>query len=263
MLTDTDYQALSRLVDGEIAGSERTRLLERIAREPELSEAYSRLNAMARSVNSAVDAALGDFSQRAHLTLVQAGQPAAPAAPSSATERPSSETESDRAPGRRVFAGRSAAWGMAASIAVVGGLLLSVGSGERSVGIMDSQGALANALESIPSGGDWAELENGMRFRGVLSFPTEGGHWCREYLLQDTAGAASRGVACRSDSGSWHAEISVAQNSILSEGQYRPAGAQDNDLVGDFIAAHATGIPAGAREEQALLRSGWQRAQER
>jgi hypothetical protein len=259
MLTDTDYQALSRLVDGEIAGSERTRLLERIAREPELSEAYSRLNAMARSMNSAVDAALGDFSQRAHLKLVQAGPPIAPAAPATAP----SATESAKAPGRRVVAGRSAAWGMAASIAIVGGLLLSVGSGERTMGTMDSRGALASALESLPSGGDWAELENGARFRGILSFPTEGGHWCREYLLQDAAGAASRGVACRGGSGSWHTEISVAQNSILSEGQYRPAGAGDSDLVGDFIDAHATGIPAGAREEQALLRSGWQRAQER
>ncbi len=111
------------------------------------------------------------------------------------------------------------------------------------------------ALDTQPSGSDWAALGDGRELQPVLTFPHEDGSWCREYLLR--GGSADwRSVACRQE-GRWVTQAAGLESFLDRSDAYRPAGADDSASVAVFISQNAADIALGFDEEQALIARDW------
>jgi hypothetical protein len=99
-------------------------------------------------------------------------------------------------------------------------------------------------------------LSDGRALRPVLSFQSNTGSWCREYLLAD-GDSSWHGVACRDKNGWTTAVLTTTQLPASSE-DYRPAGAGDAADIADFIDRNAAGIPLDARQEAEIIARSWQ-----
>lgn len=229
-----DDEILSAFIDGELAVDQLTSTRARLLAEPRLRARYDRLKCVDERLRGALHAAGGD-SVPEHIRQLLTPEEA--------------ETGS-------LATMRRAGWGLAiaATILAVSGQLLN----PQWRNADDNRDAeIASILEMTPSrGSGWESLPGGDTLRPVLSFRSNSGTWCREYLLRADDGAW-RGVACREDR-VWRTRvISDVGEREFAEDRYRPAGAGDSDSITTFIDRHAADVPLSAREEAALIDSEW------
>ncbi|MEP1596020.1 MAG: hypothetical protein ABJK20_15645, partial [Halieaceae bacterium] len=153
---------------------------------------------------------------------------------------------------------RRAGWGfaMAASVMAAAGLLMFQNSGQLAGDYEEQDAQFASAIDnSVSRGAGWDVLEDGSRFRPVLSFKAYDGSWCREYLLESEE-SAGRGVACLND-GNWKTQVFSAQAMPGQHTEYRPAGSSDSDVVARFVADNANSVALGAEEEGSVIANDW------
>jgi hypothetical protein len=242
-ITDKDFEQLSQLVDGELSSEAARELRERLEREPALRAVWKDL----QGINAELRQRFGGAGARVPAT-VRALFP---------DEKPV-RGAGDNA-GARVlrFPTRHVRWSgaLAASVALACavGLLWSDSD-------VPARADLDTVLDSRSSGSGWHTVADGRAVQPVLSFPAEGGGWCREFLVRDadTGTAVQRGVACRDNtSGDWRTEVLAAAPAPGSANAYRPAGAGDRAEVDHFIRDRAVDIPLDAAQEQDLIDSAW------
>lgn len=232
-ITEQDYQLLSQYLDHELSLPANRELEQRLTTEPQLQAALQQLQATDERLKSTFAAEeLKNVPSRIVAMLEKA--------PSNVVSMPQ----------RRV-----ANWGfaLAASLVVAtSAVLLS----QQEQGIAGADPLLAASLEQASSRGDgWDTLEDGRQFRSVLSFHSNNGHWCREYLLSAEQ-AGWHGVACRKN-GHWAHEVQVAATLTDSSAQYRPAGASESTQIADFIDRNAADIALDSDQEAALIARQW------
>lgn len=234
-MNDNDTELLSRYIDGELNDTETARLQSRLHSEPELVAALQSMQAVNNRVRDAFE-----------YTAV------APVRVTSLLEKSSGNVVAF--PSRE----RSTGWGfaIAASVMAAAGLLMFQTSGQLTGDYAEQDAQFAELIDNGASrGAGWDTLQDGSRFRPVLSFKTNNGKWCREYLLESYT-SAGRGVACL-DNGNWVTQVFSAQAVPGTQTEYRPAGAVDADVVAQFVADHAGNIALGA-EEAEVIATGWQ-----
>ncbi len=229
-----DDETLSAFIDEELAIDEMAAVRARLLAEPNLRARYDRMKRVDERLQREFEP-IGTDAVPQHIR--QMLEPEAAEAGSLATMR-------------------RAGWGLAiaATILAVSGQLLN--PQWRSAD--DNRDAeIADVLEVTPSrASGWESLPGGDSLRPVLSFRSDTGTWCREYLLR-AADGAWRGVACR-EGRVWRTRvISQVSAQEFTEDRYRPAGAGDSDSVATFIDRHATDLPLSAREEAALIDAEW------
>ena len=114
--------------------------------------------------------------------------------------------------------------------------------------------ALHAALQEQPSG--TSVNVNGDTLRPLLSFRTDDGRYCREFVLTaDTR--RRRAVACAAANG-WRVQASSTMNPATGDAQgYVPASGDSQGAVADFVDTHMAGIPFDHARERALIASGW------
>lgn len=230
-MKEPDTELLSRYLDGELPADEAQALRRRLLADPELRAQYDRLRQLDQAVKQAF-AQPGIDAVPAHVTRMVANAPVR------------------RAVGRH--------WGLAvaASLVAAAGLLLSNGW-QPSLQQFAEDAQLAGLLEATPSrAADWDLLPDGREVRPVLSFRSNSGAWCREFLLAD-GGASSRGVACR-EGGVWHTVVLSPEPLSRSSDEYRPAGAAQADDVAAYINDNAADIPLSPQQEAELISRRWQ-----
>ena len=233
---EKDTELLSRFIDGELNGSETAGLQSRLQSEPELVAALQSMQAVNNRVRDAFE-----------YTAV------APARVTSLLEKSSGNVIAF--PSRD----RAAGWGfaIAASVMAAAGLLMFQNSGQLTGDYTEQDAQFANLIDGgISRGTGWDLLEDGSRFRPVLSFKANNGDWCREYLLESDT-SAGRGVACFDD-GNWVTQVFSAQAVPGTNTEYRPAGSVDSDKVAQFVADNASNVALGAKEEAEVIAGGWQ-----
>jgi putative transcriptional regulator len=124
-----------------------------------------------------------------------------------------------------------------------------------------AQGALQDALETLPSGPETAASLDGRSLRlGIkMTFEDQSGVYCRQYQVKMPPSESYSGVACRTGA-EWAVRIqallppaskAVERTSPADSG----AGAAMDAVVGAWIA----GNPVVGDEEVALMRIGWRR----
>jgi hypothetical protein len=238
ILTEQDHQLLSQFVDGELSPQAACDMEQRLASEPALSARLEALSALDHRLKSAFANPQLE-SVPGHITSLLSPTPAR------------------ILPWRQR---RSSGWGyaIAASLAVaVCGTLVSQWERDSGQAGEQMEHSLAQALEQLPSSGSaWAQLADGSKIRPVLSFRSQSGEWCREYLVADTV-TTWHGVACRGQQG-WTNSVIAETTLTIGPGEYRPAGADETDSVATFIARQSADIPLGADEETTLIECGWQ-----
>lgn len=229
-MKDQDFELLSQYLDGELDIFTSRKLQQRITEEPELRATLKQLQAQ----NADVQAAFTGTDQ-------------APAHVSSLL-KPSSNVVAlpPRSP--------RPAWqyAVAASLVAAAGLLLTPDWQQTPAG----DAMLATVLEQAPSmSSGWESLEDGRQVRPVLSFKGGDGQWCREYLVS-TSEQASRGVACRDNTG-WNTVVIAATQIPGSANDFRPAGSADAEVIANYISENADGIALSASEEAEKIAGHW------
>jgi hypothetical protein len=237
-VSQQDYELLSQYLDGELPG--KSDLEQRLAAEPELRAVLERMQAQDSRLHSAFNKADVEHVPASITRLLQP-------VPADVLARPRRATP---------------AWGyaLAASLAVAvcGTLLSQWGEQGSHGGTAGLDSALAAALENTPSSGsDWLALPDNRAVRPVLSFQSNNGQWCREYLLSN-AGSHWHGVACRTSNDGWANGILAATGPSGSASEYRPAGAANPEQVSAYIELQAGGIPLSAEQEKQLIEQHWQ-----
>jgi len=239
-ISESDFEQLSQLLDGELDKPGQQHLEQRLALEPELASAWRQL-------------------QTVHATLRQAYAGSKTSTVPSSVRCMLDGEKSARDSADKVvplFSPRRL-WpaALAASLVLAVSIALLPGNESQSQG--GAGLTLAAALESLPSGDAWHMLEDGRRMQPVLTFPRNGEGWCREYLLRDENGTRTqRGVACRS-AGDWHTEVLAQGTFPQSSHEYRPAGAGSHDAVEQFIRKNAADIPLDASQEEVIMQGHW------
>ncbi len=242
MLTEQDTQLLSQYVDDELPGNAARDLEQRLAAEPPLRAELARY----RELDSQLQRAFAGPQFETVPRHVAAMLDPAPAHVTALPRRPASRWP----------------YALAASLAVaVGGALLAQWDRGTDAARVYSEGrvdhSLAQALEQVPSSGaDWTALPDDRKVRPVLTFRSDGGSWCREYLVADARGSW-HGVACREEQ-HWNNTVITRAKLVIGPGEYRPAGAANPRPVSAYIDSHSADIPLGADQEAALIARGWQ-----
>lgn len=240
-MTDQDLQLLSQYLDGELDDSAASGLEQRLLEDTALQAEFQRLQALDSQFKQAFRARGTDSVPPRIAAML--------GAPSSNVVR-----FPQRSRPRWQFA-------VAASVAAICGILVSQSlqfSGEDSPNLLRRDVLLSAALEVTPSMAEgWTTLADGRELRPVLSFPSTGGSWCREYLLSK-AETDWRGVACRGADGQWVTQA-IGSEAFLNPGDaYRPAGTNNSDKVAAFIGANAADIALSARQEAEVIANRWQ-----
>lgn len=238
-VTERDFELLSRYVDRELPANERRQLDRRLATEASLAAALAGLQALQNQLQEAYNGLEKEPVPARTVALLQ----------------PRSSANVVQMPRRRAMGWRFA---LAASLVVAASATLLTRWDQHPTGPASGVDAmLAHALENVPSGGTgWETLADGREVRLVLSFRSQAGNWCREYLAAGAEGNF-HAVACRGDNGWTTAVLSVTELPGSGE-EYRPAGALDDQAVVDFVELNAAGIPLDARQEADLLARKWQ-----
>ena len=238
-VTEQDYELLSRYLDQELPSVDRELLDQRLEAEPELAAELAGLQALQGRLNKAYSGVDGSIPQRIVSLLRYETARIVPL------------------PRKRLVD-----WGfaLAASVVVAASATLITQWSPQSAqpaGTAGAEAMLALALENSPSrGSGWETLADGRNVRPVLSFQSNTGNWCREYLIADSDGSW-HAVACRGDSG-WVTKVRSETDLAGSAQEYRPAGAMDTDEVSGFISLNAADIPLDAGQEAELIDRKWQ-----
>ncbi|WP_343525874.1 anti-sigma factor [Sphingomonas sp.] len=142
-----------------------------------------------------------------------------------------------------------APWRSAAAMAacLVVGVLVGRGVDRGPIAATDhglyASGALAQALDHQPSGGDGA-------VRIAVSFRSQGNHYCRVFQS-----AAADGIACRRDD-RWALERTLPGSAPAAKGGYAQAGSSDAALMAE-AQDMMVDMPLDAEQEQAALAAEW------
>ena len=235
-MNDTDTELLSKYIDGELNAIETEALEGRLAEDTELRASLASMQAINSRISHAFD-----------------GTAVAPSRVTDLLERKTGNVVAF--PIRE----RAAGWGfaVAASLMAASGLLMFQNSGQLAGEYPQQDTRIAGLINNEASRGDgWDTLEDGSRFRAVLSFQSRSGEWCREYLLQSDS-IAGRGIACRTGE-NWVTQVFSSQDVPGSATEYRPAGADDADAIARFMADNADNVALGAEEEARLIARDWQ-----
>lgn len=121
-------------------------------------------------------------------------------------------------------------------------------------GLLRAGGALQTALEATPSQGFDAQ-QGGGAVAVVQSFVDLEGHFCREYLTRPASG---HGVACRAGDGRWAVMVHVTEGGEPKQAaDFRPAGAEQNQLIDGYVHQIMKGDALPPDVEQAALASHW------
>lgn len=239
-ISESDFEQLSQLLDGELDTPGQQHLEQRLALEPELASAWRQL-------------------QTVHATLRQAYAGSNTATVPSSVRCMLDGEKHARDNADKVVPLFSARKLLPAALAASLVLAVSIAllPGNESQPQVGAGLTLAAALESLPSGDAWHVLEDGRRVQPVLTFPRNGEGWCREYLLRDDdSELAQRGVACRS-AGDWHTEVLAQGTRAQSNHEYRPAGAGSHEAVEQFIRENAADIPLDTNQEELIIQRHW------
>lgn len=227
-MNDRDFELLSQYLDGELDELSTRRMAQRLESEPALRDIFKEMVTLDQQLQQLLGS--GD-KVPAHVAELLRGN----------------------APARRSVSRRPLPYAIAASLAAIGGLLLTLQLQTSS----PSGPSVAEVLEITPSMADgWQPLADGKRVRPILTFRDVDGAWCREFLM-DNHGQGSRGVACR-DQGQWETRIAVAADLPAGGEMFRPASSADVDAVADYTARRADGIALSSREESELIAGDWQ-----
>jgi anti-sigma factor RsiW len=252
MLTEQDLEQLSQYVDGELPAAERTHLERRLAGEPELA---GQLQAM-RNLNTTLRSVMLDRSVVPDDILESIARESAAEQPGG-RQATTAKVLAFPAPAPAAAPTRARYWPVAAAasvLAAVAVVLMSNGPAQQS-GLPGNDRIVSTALDSLPSGDSWTELNDGRELRPVLTFAHRDGTWCREFLLRGGEQDV-RAVACR-EAERWVTQAAGYESYLDSTNAYRPAGASDSAPVSVFISENATGIALGRDEESTLIREGW------
>ena len=235
-----DSQLLSRYLDGELSINEQTLLKKRLLSETDLSREYNRL----KSVN---DLLLHHFNENTKSVP-----------PRTAAMLGSVESKIVTMPH-----GANPIWQFATAATVVAaiGLFLVRGWGDFPAGqpvLFEQDQLLSQALDHATSSPtDWVGLADGRELRPILTFPHANGGWCREYELTTNI-EHWKGVACRTKDTVWITQALGSQHAIEPiVDKYRPAGADENGEIGNFVKENASDIPISVARERILISKGW------
>jgi hypothetical protein len=255
MIRDED---LAVYLDGE-ADPERTRAIEAaLTADPDLRARLDRLQRSDADVKAAFD---GLLDSPVPDRLVQAVRAASTArtAPHVVAEQ-TAEVIPLRP--RRREAGRWA-WPASIAAALIGGVLVGSlvgpGLGERGAdwraagpGAPQARAALAAGLSRSPSGVAF-NLAGGRKATPVLTFASRSGDLCRQFDIAGAgAGAAERGLACRSSGAAWRL-VALTSGGHAPAGDYRTAAGPGSDPVSAMADRLIRGEPMDAAQEAAAL----------
>ncbi len=239
-MNQQDHELISRYLDQELSTEERADLESRLQSEPELRETLARFRGVDQELCKAM-AKEGHVPVETAALLTKRGDTVA-VLPRRKTQR----------------------WGLAmaasllAGVAVINGPQWVADSQDNLlVPNIEESVAFSRILDSNPSQArGWLPVEDDVKMRPVLSFASNGGTWCREFVAaQDHE--AWRGVACRRE-GSWNVELLVQTPGLAGESSgYQTASAETADLVAQFIDTHSADIPLGLQAEAKLINSNW------
>lgn len=253
-----DRETLAAFVDGSLSPEESAAVVLHLADHPADAahvDALMELNVL-----------LGEaFAEPLHQPAPPAILQAIRSLPAGRSGRAAAARRLDPRSGWRRLAAPGLRAGLTAALAVAGAVFLTVVVGPlhfggRPVQILaappSADADLRAALETAPSG----PIESGPSHQITLigTFLDRNGRPCREYEILDvTAAALTQGVACRSGTGEWSTEVSVASrlDPAASRDAFVPAaGAKGDpetlDRALDRLGAGMT-MPPG--EENALL----------
>ena len=231
-MNDQDLELISQFIDAELSDAERRAFSERLLAEPELRRAFEETRAADARVREAFSGQGVDMVPPHVASLL--------AAPAGA-DKPS-----------RLLSWPSGA--IAASVVAATALLLNPA---MQVAEGPADNGFQTVLETAASrSSGWESLADGAQMRPLLSFRSQAGQWCREYLLSEAA-SVQRGVACRSE-GQWQVQVVVSDSAPGAASDYRPAGAADTDVIASYVSKHAEGVALSLKEEAGAISGGWQ-----
>ena len=260
-LTD---ETLMRYADGLLEPAEEERIARVAAQDPDARMRLVAFQATGRQLADLFD----DFVRTPRPVPRWAAGPVAPVAD------PVQRAGADWKREARLLA--LAAWrGLAGSPLLAATLALIVGVGlgwllragdtsriEVASGLIESrgrqliaQGALRQALETMPSGNRALSPQENERISVRLSFQNEAGAYCREYEL-NAGPSRHAGVACRTGE-SWSVAFQALVPPAPAAGsQIAPAGSSRSALDA-ATAALMIGDPLTRESEAQLLQKGW------
>ncbi|MDP5053495.1 MAG: zf-HC2 domain-containing protein [Congregibacter sp.] len=256
-LSEQDLELLSQYLDGELTPSLARRLEARLHHEAPLQTGLLRM----QELNQRLRDALAELDQVP--LAVEALLRESKAEATNDLSMPSANNVVNfPLPGRSQTTARAARpmWMYAVAASVVGAIALSLVTDLTQTPdnqLPGNDGLVTAALDDLPSGDGWAQLNDGREIQPVLSFPHVDGRWCREYLLRG-GDADWRAVACRED-GNWVTQAAGLESFLEAADAYRPAGASDSAPVASFISQHAGDIALGRKAESALIERSWQK----
>jgi hypothetical protein len=241
MIRENDHELISQYLDGELNQVQTAQLEARFAVDQELAAHLENLRNIDQALRDSM-ATEGRVPEYLTAMLSQADDKVVPL----------------RRPLQHQGWGLAVAASLLAGIAMVGGPSWIAGTPE-SLMVPDAaeSKAFAQVLESKPSiARGWYTVLDSVQMRPVLSFASNGGTWCREFLATQ-ADEAWRGVACRRDE-KWDVELLVQTPGLAAESSgYQTASAETADVVANFIDTNSTDIPLGRDEEAGLIAKGW------
>ena len=124
-----------------------------------------------------------------------------------------------------------------------------------------AQGALQDALETLPSGHETAASLDGRSLRlGVkMTFEDQSGIYCRQYQITIPPSESYSGVACRTGA-EWAVRIqALLPPASKAAERTSPADSGTGTAMDTVVGAWIAGNPVVGDEEAALMRKGWRK----
>ncbi len=236
---------IAAFVDGALEGAERDRVARLIECDPAARAAAERIREANALLRDAFAAPLSEPTPAAMAALFDETGVVRPFTP-----RP--------AP-RASWAPAALAAGVALVVGSVGGALLAPRPGaptpERAtLSVGPAPEALAAALYAAPSG----TLQGGVR--PIASFPVEGGGYCREFELQESAEAAPTafGLACGMANG-WRVVVAadIAGDAAGASGGFAPASGAAIDAASPILDDLGAGPALDVESERRAISARW------
>lgn len=259
-------ETLMAFADGALGHEEAARIADAVSRDPALAarvESFKMTRTLTKRAFGDVEVPQRLSERISALTAAAAQTEAKIVAPDAARppRREIARRSADRGRWRIVARANAFALAAAASVALVvgfgGGYLTGSISGPseaspqlESFAATQDIGPIAAALNAVASGPRTSLGENGSLFRGVASFRSQDGRFCREFEIDRRSGETTVGVACaEAGGGAWRLQFLV-EAPATGDG-FAPASSLAS------LEAYLTAIDAGpaltAEQEAAAL----------
>ncbi len=127
------------------------------------------------------------------------------------------------------------------------------------IGYHAPHSTLGAALESSLSGSQMQLARHdgtSTTFEGLLSFRSQDGAYCRQYLVQRSDGNAAQGLACRENERGWTDVVRVATK-VGKKGVFKPASGGGKKQIDMIIDGMIAGDVLGVQDEERLIGRGW------